>query len=189
VDYTILSLAEARTALDDITRETQETFGGLDVDQLNWRPDATRWSVGQCFEHLFTANRLMVAAAQDALNELRPRTVWQRLPVVPRILGTMMIRSQAPTGTRRFTAPVQAQPSSSTLPVDTIQRFIDHHRDVTRWVQLLDERAAAHAIMTSPFVRVVTYSVLDGIRLLAAHDRRHFEQARRVMSSPGFPRA
>jgi hypothetical protein len=35
-------------------------------------------------------------------------------------------------------------------------------------------------------MKVVTYSVLDGLRLLVAHDRRHFEQARRVMQSPDF---
>jgi len=31
-------------------------------------------------------------------------------------------------------------------------------------------------------------NVLDACRILIAHDRRHFEQARRVTQSPGFPR-
>jgi hypothetical protein len=55
------------------------------------------------------------------------------------------------------------------------------------WVQSLDERAATTTIMTSPFLKAITYSVLDGCRLIVAHDHRHFEQARRVMQSPGFP--
>jgi hypothetical protein len=54
-------------------------------------------------------------------------------------------------------------------------------------LQTLDEEEATHAIMTSPFVRVITYSVLDGWRLVLAHDRRHIEQARRVTQSRGFP--
>ena len=37
--------------------------------------------------------------------------------------------------------------------------------------------------MVSPFVAAITYSVLDGLRLVVAHDHRHFEQARRVMTS------
>jgi hypothetical protein len=56
-------------------------------------------------------------------------------------------------------------------------------------VRGLDEQAARAAIMTSPFVRFITYSVLDGWRLVVTHDRRHFEQARRVTQSPGFPAA
>jgi len=31
--------------------------------------------------------------------------------------------------------------------------------------------------------------VLDGWRLIFAHERRHFEQARNVSLSPGFPRS
>ena len=41
--------------------------------------------------------------------------------------------------------------------------------------------------MASPFVGIVTYSVLDGWRLMVAHERRHVQQARRVMATPGFP--
>jgi hypothetical protein len=43
--------------------------------------------------------------------------------------------------------------------------------------------------MASPFLRVITYSVLDALRLIAAHDRRHMEQARRVTQMPEFPAA
>jgi hypothetical protein len=31
------------------------------------------------------------------------------------------------------------------------------------------------------------FLLFDGWRLILAHERRHFEQARRVMLSPGFP--
>ena len=31
-------------------------FGALDGDQLNWRPDANRWSIGQCLDHVMKAN-------------------------------------------------------------------------------------------------------------------------------------
>jgi hypothetical protein len=187
VDYTTLSLTELRTGLDGVAQESQATFGGFDARQLNWRPDAARWSVAQCFDHLLTANRLMFQAAEAALNNARPRTLWQRLPVLPGVLGRMLIRSQSPSAARRFTAPSKAQPATSDIATDIIQRFVEQHREAVAWVQALDERDTARAIMTSPFIRVVTYSVLDGWRLILAHDRRHFEQARRITLSPGFP--
>lgn len=187
VDYTTLSLAEVRTGLEGLAQEAQAKFGGFDARQLNWRPDAARWSFAQCFEHLLTANRLMFQAAKSALDNAQPRTVWQRLPVVPGVLGRMLIRSQAPSAARKFTAPSKAQPATSDIAADIIQRFIEQHRDAISWVQALNERDAARAIMTSPFIIVVTYSVLDGWRLILAHDRRHFEQARRITLTPGFP--
>jgi hypothetical protein len=187
VDYATLSLAEVRSGLDSVARDTQVTFGNLDARQLNWRPDASHWSVAQCFDHLLTTNRLVLQMAEDALNGASPRTIWQRLPVLPGILGRMLIRSQAPETARRFTAPRPARPSTSDIAPDVIERFVEQHRHAVARAQTLDEQEAARAIMTSPFVRAITYSVLDGWRLIFAHDRRHFEQARRVTQSPQFP--
>lgn len=189
LDYATLSLAEVSRGLDGLARDAQESFGGLDARQLNWRPDATRWSVAQCFDHLLTANRLMFQAAEDALDASAPRSVWQRLPVLPGLFGRMMVRSQAPGAARKFTAPAKARPHASDIPADVIERFIEQHRRAAARAQSLDERDAARAIMTSPFARVVTYSVLDGWRLVFAHDCRHVEQARGVMQLAGFPRA
>jgi hypothetical protein len=187
IDYTTLALAEVRAALDAVALDAEATFGGLDVRQLNWRPDPTRWSVAQCLEHLLVSNTLMRRAAEDALNPARPRSLWQRLPVLPGVFGRLLIRSLTPGATRRFTAPPKAQPAESHLGADVVRRFVEQHRDVISWMQGLDERQAERAIMTSPFIRVVTYSVLDASRLVAAHNRRHVEQARRVTQSPGFP--
>jgi hypothetical protein len=48
-------------------------------------------------------------------------------------------------------------------------------------------RALAAAPFDAYFYRFITYSVLDGWRLVVAHDRRNFEQARRVTLLPEFP--
>jgi hypothetical protein len=187
VDYTELSLTEVRSGPQDVIRQTQATFGAYDVRQLNWRPDATRWSVAQCFEHLHTTSNLIRRAAEDAMNGTRPRTIWQRLPILPHIAGRLLIRSLAPDATRKLAAPPTAQPASD-VSADIIRRFVDRHAELVEWMETLDEKSASRIIMTSPFVEVVTYSVLDACRILVAHDRRHFEQARRVTQSPGFPR-
>jgi hypothetical protein len=188
MDYTSVSLADVRAGLDNLAREVQATFGALDARQLNWRPGTTQWSVAQCFEHLIKMNRLMFQAAEIALNEQSPRTIWQRLPGVPGVLGRLMIRSQAPEATRKYSAPAPGQPSSSDIGADVVQRFVEQLRDAVARLNTLAESDAARIIMVSPFIKVVTYSVLDSWRLVFAHGRRHVEQARRVTLAPGFPR-
>lgn len=188
MDYTVLSLAEVRTSLDDIAREAQAAFGRLDRRQLNWQPVTGGWSVAQCLAHLLATNRLMLEAADEALNGARPKTVWQRLPIVPGLLGRMLIRSQSPATTRKFAASPRAQPAPD-IAADVIERFVEQHREAAAVVAALDENRAARTIMTSPFVQAITYSVLDGWRLIVAHDRRHFEQAQRVTLTPGFPQS
>jgi hypothetical protein len=187
VNYTGFSLEDIAGALEDIAREAQETFGRLDVAQLNWRPDARRWSVGQCFEHLLTTNRLIVEHADEALDRTRPRTIWQRLPIWPRLFGRLLIQSQAPGGTRKYSAPPAAQPPASSIAADVVVRFVQQQRESAARVRTIDGRAAATAIMTSPFFDFITYSVLDGWRVMVAHNRRHVEQARGVAHSQGLP--
>lgn len=188
-DYTALSLADVRTELDAIARDAQSVFGHLDERQLNWRPGPASWSVGQCFEHLLNANREMFASADAATGRAHPRTLWQRLPVLPGIFGRMLIRSQMPEAKRKFTAPPKAAPTSSAIDPRIIERFVAGQRGAAARVQALDEHEAARIIMVSPFAAFITYSVLDGCRLIVTHERRHFEQARRVTRLPGFPPA
>ena len=189
MDYATLSLADVTSGLEAVARETHAVFGSLDARQLNWRPTAAQWSIAQCFDHLLTANRLMFQAAEDAMDDGASRTVWQRLPVLPRVLGRALIRSQAPTATRKFVAPPRARPASSDIAAGIIQAFVEQHQGAVTRLRALDERHAARVVMVSPFIRVVTYSVLDGWRLVFAHDRRHFEQARSVALSTEFPKA
>jgi len=187
MDYTRLSLSEALAALDDVAGDAERSFGELTPAQLNWRPADRAWSVAQCVEHLYTANRLMVTAARHAL--AHPPTLWRRMPLVPGFFGRQLVRSQAPQTTRKFTTSAIATPSQSAIDDGVIERFMAGHRNRTEWMQSLDPGIAARTIMVSPFVRFITYSVLDGCRLMAAHDRRHVEQARRVTQTAGFPRA
>lgn len=187
MDYENLLPAEIASALEAIASDSESVFGPLDARRLNWRPDAQQWSIAQCFDHLLNANRLMLAAAEAALTGAAPRTIWQRLPLLPGVLGRALIRSQSPDGRRKYTAPLQARPSASDLAPDIVRRFVEQQREAARKVRPLDSVRGAQIIMTSPFVRAVTYSVLDGWRIVVAHDHRHVEQAKRVLQAREFP--
>ena len=189
MDYTSLSLSEVRDGIAELIRDVEATFGSLGAKQLNWRSDLSRWSVAQCFEHLLKMNALMLPAAEDALDATKPITVWQRLPFLPSVFGPMMVRSQSPDTRKKYTAPAPGRPSNSDISSDIVQRFIEQQRALITRLQAADERKAADAIMASPFIKVICYSVLDGWRLVFAHGRRHVEQARRVITEPAFPDA
>lgn len=187
-DYARLSLSDIQAEFDAIAQSAGSMFGHLDDRQLNWRPDPGSWSVGQCLDHLLTANREMFQAMDRALDDRRPRTVWQRLPLVPSLLGRLLIRSQTPSGTRKFKAPAKAAPAGSVLDRGIVTRFVDGQRDAKVRLQAVAGRDPARTIMVSPFAAFIPYNVLDGWRLLVAHEHRHLAQARRVIATSGFPR-
>lgn len=186
-DYSALTLSEIEMELAAIARDARAVFGALDGGQLNWKPDAGRWSVGQCFDHLLNANAEMRRSMDAAMDPSAPRTVWQRLPLLSGLYGRIMIRSLTPEVKRRFTAPRTAQPAASVVDADIVDRFAAAQQDAAARVRALAARSPDRVIMVSPFVSFIVYSVLDGWRIIATHQRRHFEQARRVMQDPGFP--
>jgi hypothetical protein len=187
MDYTTLTLAGVRAELEAIARDAAEQFGGLDARQLNWRPDASRWSVAQCFDHLVTTNRQMLQTADDALAGTGRRPWLTRLPLVPGLLGRMLVRSQTPEATRKFTTGAKARPSQSEIDAGVVMRFVAQQAEAIARLDAHQGRDVDGTVMVSPFAGFVVYSVIDGWRLMAAHDRRHMQQARRVMLSPGFP--
>jgi hypothetical protein len=189
MDYTTLSLTDVETELHAIARDAAAVFGGLDARQLNWKANAESWTIAQCFDHLLHANREMFLKIDAALDRTRPRTFWQRVPLLPRMFGRLLVTSQSPEGTRKFKAPGKAAPAASAIDADIVARFAAYQREAAARVQAIDRGNAAATVMVSPFASFITYSVLDGCRLIAAHERRHFEQARRVTQAAGFPPA
>jgi hypothetical protein len=186
INSTSLSLAEVEAEFGAMARDTQTVFAGLSEQQLNWRRDATSWSVAQCFDHLLNTNREMFQAIEAAVDGSHPPTVWQRLPVLPRLFGSLMINAVKPEAKRKLKAPGKAVPSASAIDGRIIERFVAYQAEAAARVRALDKREPARVIMVSPFASFITYSVLDGCRIIAAHQRRHFEQARRVTQEPGF---
>jgi hypothetical protein len=186
MDYRTLSLTDVTRELSRLAHEAESRFGALDAAQLQWRPDPARWSVGQCLQHLILTNARMFDAADEALAGVGPRTIWHRVPVLARLVGPWLVRSQAPESTRKYRTARWAQPATGGEIDDVVSRFAAQQGEAVSRVDALDQARAAGTILRSPFAPI-GYTVLDGWRLIVAHGWRHVEQARRVMGEPGFP--
>ena len=184
-EYTTLSLADISIGLDDRARDAESTFTPLSVVQLNWRANADSWSIAQCLAHLIVSNERTRSHAERALDASQPRTIWQRLPVLPSLVGPMLVKSQAPGAGRRMKTSLWAQPTTSDFVADIVPRYGTHNRELAAWIRGLDAAHASHTTMESPFARVLAYSVLDACRLVLSHTDRHLAQAKRVMEAFG----
>jgi hypothetical protein len=182
VDFTRLTIPEIEAQLLTTSADVRAAFGRLSLQELNRRPSAEAWSVAQCLDHLVQSNSQLCGAMTRALDANVARTIWQRLPFWPALGGRLLITTQSPTHARKFTAPTPATPSASHIDAGVIDRFVDTHKDVASVIRSLNGRDPARFVIVSPFLKFVTYSVLDALRLIAAHERRHYEQARRVLA-------
>ncbi len=175
------------SAAGEVTREAQERFGELTARQLNWQPGASRWSIGQCFDHLLTANAGYLPIFEQALDGTLKRTVWQRLPWIPRFWGKLMIHTVSPETPRKVKAPKIFHPASSDVDGAIVRRFVEQQEQAVAFMRASEDVDSEQIIIPSPVTAVITYSLIDAFRIIVAHEQRHLLQAKRVMETDGFP--
>jgi hypothetical protein len=98
-------LAEAALVGD----ETKRLFSRLSGEQVNWKPRAGEWSIGQCFDHLLISNRPYVPIFEEILAGRRRPRLWERMPLLPRLFGRLLINLLRPT---RVAGPRRGRPST-----------------------------------------------------------------------------
>ncbi len=186
-DFTQLPLSALLTETAAIAADAQQAFGHLNAQQLNWKPASSSWSVAQCLEHLLNANHPMLRAIDEALAHPHRTRLLERLPVLSGVWGKLMIKVVSPGFKQKLKAPSDARPATGAIDTQVVTRFVSQQHELRERLQRLEHTGMSRVAMTSPFVRWVTYSLLDACRLIVAHERRHLAQAQRVVNSPGFP--
>lgn len=172
--------------LKAVGREASEVFGGLSAAQLNWKPSAEQWSVGQCFEHLIKTNRGFFPSLAEAARGGRRSNLWERVSPLSGLFGRVLVRTMS--SRRKFKAPRGLKPTSSDVDAGVVGRFVGQQDELGGLLRAADAGAdLRRTIVTSPVAGFVTYNMLDACRIVIAHNRRHFAQAQRVTETEGFP--
>ena len=180
-------LADLITAADDVASEAKSVFGNLSVTQLNWKPSSDRWSVAQCFDHLITSHAGYFPVVDNVLAGNRP-TFWERVPGLPRLAGKMLIKSLDPASTRKVKAPKKFQPAQSDIRASVIDDFVANQAQVVEKMKASERLDLERTIVTSPIAAPITFSLMDAFRIIVVHERRHFQQAKRVTEDRAFPK-
>ena len=188
MDYQTLTLPQIFGEAEAIVSDARTLFDHLNERQLNWKPDGDSWSVAQCLEHLISTNREFFSVFDRILKGDYRKTLLHRMPVLPSVFGRMMVKALSPNSHQKFKAPGAVRPSSSSIDLQIVGRFITQQRETLAKMRSLEKNDPAKTIITSPFASVLVYSLLDAFRIIVAHERRHFAQAQRVMETDGFPR-
>ena len=173
-------------AANEVASDTRSTFGHLSPSQLNWKPSPERWSVAQCFEHLLTSNKGYLPIIDNVLAGYK-RTFWQSMPVLPGLMGKLLVKSMDPASTRKVKAPKRFQPAQSEIRGSIINDFVDQQKQIVDKMKATEHLDLEKIVITSPVAGVVVYSLMDAYRLIVVHEQRHFQQAKRVTEEPGFP--
>lgn len=166
-----------------IAASVQTTFGGLTAAQLNWKPQPDEWSIGQCFDHLNISTRTYFPMLEQVRAGTRQPTLAERIPILPALLGPLLIRMLDPATARPMPAPAVFQPTQSTVDSNIISTFLATQQQFIAYLHDLSGVDLRREIITSPAARFVTYSLLDACRIIVVHEELHSVQATRVLEA------
>lgn len=155
---------------------------GLTVEQLNWKPQPDKWSVGQCLEHLCIAGEVYIQPIAAALQD-RPRSPVEA--ITPGWFGAWFIRSYiAPSPqTKKAPAPRKIRPVLSVVEPSVLDRFLAMNRDVRALIERAEPYDVNRIRFVNPFVSIIRFTVGTGFEIISKHEQRHLLQAERVWQS------
>lgn len=176
--------------LDVVVMDAQGLAAGLDREQFNWRPDAGRWSAGQCMEHLNITARRALPLFEEAIQEGRAQGRTHPGPYVYGFFERLFLRALEPPVKRwRVGAPKGFLPGDDLDPEMVMGEFASLHQRARELIRDANGLDLARIKVPSAFSRRVRYSLGMGFWILTAHDRRHVWQARMVLQTRTRPAA
>lgn len=172
---------------EKVGEDVQKTFGGLSAEQLNWKPRADSWSVGQCLDHLIKSNEEFDPQFQAVAKGEKKPTLWEKYSPLTSFFGNFLLKSLK-NDARKFKAPSKAIVPPSDIAADIVERFVKHQREVVEKIKSLENVDLQKTVVTSPFLKLMTYRLGTALEIGVEHEKRHIRQAERVMQAEGFPK-
>ena len=172
--------------VEEIVADTRETFGSLSEEQLNWKPAADSWSVGQCFDHLIKSNEAFDGEFERLSSGDRKQSFWENYSPLTSFFGNFLLKA-VKNDKKKFKAPSEAIVPPSDIPAGIIDRFVDQQHDIREKVKSIENLDFEKITVTSPFFKIMTYRLDKALEIGIEHEKRHIRQAKRVMESARFP--
>ena len=171
-----------------IAEDFQKTFGGLTGGQLNWKPGEKEWSVAQCVEHLVITNNLYFENIQKVADGNHKNNIYSKIPLIPNLTGLVMKKVLSPEWRPKIKTFEMFKPAKSSVREDILEVFDKNQRRLISLMDATKNLEVRKIKVAEPIGRAVNLRLIDAFEILVVHEKRHFNQAKRVLNLPEFPK-
>ena len=187
-----LTLAEEnhvlRAQFEDISAAATALVTPLSDEQFAWRPDEKTWSVGHCLEHLNATARQYLPRLDEGVAESIRMGLYGDGPFHYNWIGRLFVRLNEPRAKLRMKAPAAFQPGVPRSRQEVLAAFRAYQVQYVDRLHQANGLDLARSRVSSPINSWIKMPLGCGFLLMAAHERRHLEQARRLIARPDFPK-
>jgi hypothetical protein len=167
--------------IDEVTAGFRNAFGSLDSAHLNFKRNATTWSIAQNIDHLMAINKTYFTI----ISEVRERKL--KLPWVSKInflvdlIGKAILNSVQPDNRRKMkTFPVW-EPAQSNISGDIVERFARQQEELKKLIGGSKDLLKLKTVISSPANKNIVYKLETAFDIIVAHEKRHLIQATEIL--------
>jgi hypothetical protein len=170
-----------RSQFEQISGEADALVAPLSDAQFSWQPAPESWSVAQCIDHLNSTAREYLPMVDEGIADAIRRGLYSPGPYVYNWIGRLMVWCFDPKVRFRAKAPASFQPPVGRPRHDVMAAFRAYQVQYIDRLRQANGLDLARARVTSPVTRAIRMPLGSAFALTVAHERRHLQQARRVI--------
>jgi hypothetical protein len=188
-------LALARE-IDDFRKQFEQISADADAlvtplcqEQFVWKPAPNRWSIAECLEHMNATARAYLPAIDEGIADAIRHGAYAEGPFQYNLIGRIFPRLIEPPARFRMRTAIDKEPGPERPKRETLAGFRAYQ------VQYVDRLRQANGIdlsrscVRSPLASWIRIPLGSAFASMAAHERRHLWQARKITEMAGFPAA
>jgi len=155
--------------------------------QINWRPHYDKWSILDNILHISQTNRFYLDSIRGKLSALRHSEKRVEQKAEWSLQGRFILYLMEPPYRLRFKAPEKLISKKTLSREEVAHQFLRIHSKI----ETLLEEASFYRLtgqrFFAPASKRISFSFVEIVSVLAAHERRHLWQAEQIVSLTLFP--
>jgi hypothetical protein len=169
-----------RRQFEQIQEQASEVTAGLNEALFNWRPSPEQWSIEECLAHLTMVGQWELRAIEQAIEEGRKRGLTGQGPFEYGAIDRFVVHQmeppvRSPLPAPRHFIPLHGQPLTAVLPT-----FNHVQSQLVLQLERAEGLDLRRVKVATPISRFLKLSLGAMFAQIAAHERRHLDQAWRV---------
>lgn len=168
--------------IDRITSDFKLSFGSLDENSMNFKPNPQSWSIAQNIDHLIVINSTYFPTFDALSNGTYSAPLHSKLSFIVKFFGRFVLQSVRPDRKHRIkTFPIW-EPSQTQIN-DILKQFIQHQETLKEKISKCENQLGKKVAIASPASNKIVYTIDKALDIICTHEERHLVQALEVMKS------
>ncbi len=167
--------------IDKNTQNFVQTFGDLNTEQLNWKPDPETWSIAQNIDHIMVINKSYFPVIDSLQNQTYKTPFIAKIGFLTSFFGKTILKAVQPDRKKKMKTFSIWEPAKSDISTGILDRFKAHQSELKSKIEASKNLIEKGTIISSPANKNIVYKLAHAFDIIVTHEQRHFEQSREIL--------